>query len=89
MLKLPHRKYLVMHAAGLALLIFSISFPMEKVLALDKGDSSTLLPTDVERVRTGIEAPDFTLESFGGESVTLSSYRGIKNIVLVFYRGYW
>ena len=46
-------------------------------------------PTDLERVRVGDVAPDFTLESLDGRFVTLSSYRGTKNIVLVFYRGHW
>ena len=30
-------------------------------------------------------APDFTLPSTGGEPVTLSSYRGHRHVVLVFY----
>ncbi|WP_188963515.1 peroxiredoxin [Deinococcus aquiradiocola] len=34
---------------------------------------------------TGQPAPDFTLPSSGGDPVTLSSYRGHKNVVLVFY----
>ncbi len=33
----------------------------------------------------GQEAPDFTLPSRGGETITLSDYRGAKNVVLVFY----
>lgn len=33
----------------------------------------------------GQPAPDFTLPSTGGESVTLSSYRGHRHVVLVFY----
>ena len=41
------------------------------------------------RVQTGKLAPDFTLESKDGDLVTLSDYRGKKNVVLVFYRGYW
>lgn len=36
-------------------------------------------------IAVGQEAPDFTLPGRGGESVTLSSYRGEKNVVLVFY----
>ena len=31
-------------------------------------------------------APDFTLPSVWGDAVTLSSYRGQKNVVLLFYR---
>jgi len=33
----------------------------------------------------GQEAPDFTLPGRGGDPVTLSSYRGDKNVVLVFF----
>ena len=33
----------------------------------------------------GHEAPDFSLSNQHGETVTLSQYRGQKNVVLVFY----
>ena len=33
----------------------------------------------------GTEAPDFTLKDQGGNDVTLSSFRGKQNVVLVFY----
>ncbi len=36
-------------------------------------------------IEVGQEAPDFTLKGPGGEEVTLSSYRGTKNVVLVFF----
>lgn len=36
-------------------------------------------------VEAGQEAPDFTLRNQHGESVTLSQYRGSKNVVLLFY----
>ena len=36
-------------------------------------------------VEVGQEAPDFTLPSGSGEKVTLSDYRGSKNVVLMFY----
>ena len=36
-------------------------------------------------VEVGQEAPDFTLVNQHGESVTLSQYRGDKNVVLVFF----
>ena len=35
---------------------------------------------------TGEPAPDFTLPSVGGDAVTLSDYRGQRNVVLLFYR---
>ncbi len=34
----------------------------------------------------GEQAPDFTLPSVWGDMVTLSSYQGQKNVVLLFYR---
>lgn len=36
-------------------------------------------------VSVGDTAPDFTLRGRGGEDVTLSSYAGRQNVVLVFY----
>jgi cytochrome oxidase Cu insertion factor (SCO1/SenC/PrrC family) len=45
--------------------------------------------TDLDRVKVGQPAPDFTLEDSDGKNVTLSDYRGKKNVVLVFYRGHW
>ncbi len=51
--------------------------------------SEALPPTDLDRIKAGIAAPDFTLEDQDGQPVKLSSYRGKKSVVLVFYRGYW
>lgn len=34
-------------------------------------------------------APAFTLTSASGEPVSLETYRGQSNVVLVFYRGFW
>lgn len=36
-------------------------------------------------VEVGQEAPDFTLRNQAGEYVTLSRFRGTKNVVLMFY----
>ena len=52
-------------------------------------DGKELPPTEIERIALGATAPDFTLGKFGGGTTTLSSLRGKKNVVLVFYRGYW
>ncbi len=41
------------------------------------------------KVALGRPAPDFTLPDATGRPVTLSSFRGEKTVVLVFYRGYW
>jgi cytochrome oxidase Cu insertion factor (SCO1/SenC/PrrC family) len=52
-------------------------------------DGANLAPTDLERIKTGQPAPDFTLEDVNGKNVSLSDFRGKKSVVLVFYRGYW
>jgi cytochrome oxidase Cu insertion factor (SCO1/SenC/PrrC family) len=57
--------------------------------ALGPKDGAALAPTDLARVAVGGPAPDFTLESKDGTPVTLSAFRGRKNVVLVFYRGQW
>lgn len=57
--------------------------------ALGPKDGMDLPPTDTARVAPGGLAPDFTLVALGGRKVTLSEFRGQKNVVLVFYRGHW
>lgn len=52
-------------------------------------DGQELPPTDLERVAVGTMAPDFSLRTITGETLTLSAFRGVKNVVLVFYRGHW
>ena len=53
------------------------------------GDGAKQAPTDLERVKVGQPAPDFTLEDSDGKNVSLADYRDKKNVVLVFYRGHW
>ena len=45
-------------------------------------------PADPERVKVGAMPPAFELPSADGGKVSLSSLKG-KDVVLVFYRGYW
>ncbi len=40
---------------------------------------------DTTTPEVGQQAPDFTLKGPGGQPVSLSEYRGNKNVVLVFY----
>jgi len=58
-------------------------------LALGPADGRDLPGVDLERIQVGDVAPDFSLESLAGPVVTLSDFRGTKNVILVFYRGYW
>ncbi len=45
-------------------------------------------PADLDRVKVGAMPPAFELPSADGEKVSLGSLKG-KDVVLVFYRGYW
>jgi peroxiredoxin (alkyl hydroperoxide reductase subunit C) len=53
-------------------------------------ETGTLKPRDsVLKVRVGQKAPDFTLPAVAGGKVTLSQYRGKKNVVLSFVPAAW
>jgi len=52
-------------------------------------DGANLKPIELDRVKVGDAAPDFTLENMDGKRVSLSDFRGKKNVVLVFYHGHW
>ena len=52
-------------------------------------DGLDLPPTEIERVAVGTSAPDFSLAAMNNDTLTLSDFRGRKNVVLVFYRGHW
>lgn len=43
------------------------------------------MPVSVSLLPLGTQAPDFTLPSTSGEKVTLSSFRGKKNVLLAFF----
>ena len=52
-------------------------------------DGLDLPGVDTGRVAVGDIAPDFSLMTYTGRVTTLSDFRGEKNVVLVFFRGYW
>lgn len=84
------RRYrLVMTALALVLAAAVPAAGAQARPALGPADGRTLQPLDTGRVAVGSMAPDFTLESKDGGAVTLSQFRGRKNVVLVFYRGHW
>jgi len=50
----------------------------------------TLKPVDsILKVKVGTRAPDLTLSAVSGEKVSLSQYRGKKNVVLSFVPAAW
>lgn len=54
-----------------------------------KGDSSMTETLMAREVKVGDVAPDFTLKNEEGQEVTLSSFRGKKNVALAFYPFDW
>jgi peroxiredoxin (alkyl hydroperoxide reductase subunit C) len=53
-------------------------------------DPGKLKPIDSQlKVKIGDSAPDFTLPSVSGEKISLSQYRGKKNVVLSFVPAAW
>jgi len=79
-----------MAAKLIAVMIFLAALTSAPAFAqLGPKDGGELRATELERVKVGQTAPDFTLEDVDGKSLTLSDFRGKKTVALVFYRGYW
>jgi cytochrome oxidase Cu insertion factor (SCO1/SenC/PrrC family) len=79
-----------MAAKLFAVLIFLAGLASAPASAqLGPKDGGDLRATELERVKVGQAAPDFTLEDVDGKGITLSDFRGKKTVALVFYRGYW
>jgi cytochrome oxidase Cu insertion factor (SCO1/SenC/PrrC family) len=75
--------------AGAAIALSACSAADSASAQLGPTDGRDLTPADTGRVAIGDLAPDFSLESYRGDVVTLSEFRGEKDVVLVFYRGHW
>lgn len=61
--------------------------PLEPATNPSPTAHSTPTPTTRSEIpATGERPRDFSLPSVWGDTVTLSSYQGLKNVVLVFYR---
>jgi cytochrome oxidase Cu insertion factor (SCO1/SenC/PrrC family) len=72
--------------SALALVLLSFSAARAQ---LGPKDGTNLKPMDLDRVKIGDTAPDFSLENLDGKKISLSDFRGNKNVVLIFYRGQW
>ena len=56
---------------------------------LGPADGLDLPGQDTGRVAVGDAAPDFSLLAYSDDVITLSDFRGQKNVILAFYRGHW
>ena len=70
-----------------ALMFLAVQAPVSAQTAAKDGVKP--VAADLQRVKVGQPAPDFTLEDSEGKNVSLADYRGKKNVVLIFYRGHW
>lgn len=73
----------------LAASVFFVLCISPALAQLGPKDGADLMPYDLNRVKVADLAPDFTLENIDGKTITLSEFRGRKNVVVVFYRGHW
>jgi peroxiredoxin (alkyl hydroperoxide reductase subunit C) len=65
--------------------LFSLAFAQSETLRGSIYNPGKLKPIDSElKVKSGQMAPDFTLPSVSGKKITLSQYRGKKNVVISF-----
>ena len=73
------------HRTALVLIwLLALGLPLSRrVQAQEKKDAPP--PPPPLTLKIGDEAPDFTLTDDGGNKVTLSSFRGKKNVALAFY----
>ena len=73
----------------LAALVLAGTVSAAAFAQLGPKDAVTQPATDIDRIKVGQAAPDFTLEDSDGKAISLSDFLGKKSVVLVFYRGYW
>lgn len=90
MQKLQYLRKEILKTAYLGFILLIIAHtPIGTIQKVSIVNASDLKATDLKRIQIGTSAPDFTLESADGNWIKLSSYQNRKNVILVFYRGYW
>ncbi len=88
--------------SALPLVVTGLSLALAACAPADAPDAATDMPRALgpvdgfelpgaapERVKVGDMAPDFALESYRGDTLALTDYRGTHEVILVFYRGSW
>jgi peroxiredoxin (alkyl hydroperoxide reductase subunit C) len=89
---LNKRKFYVRALLGIITTLFStaIVYGASEQFKGKIFNPGTLKPIDSKtKLKVGIKAPDFSLPSVSGEKVTLSQFRGKKNVVLSFVPAAW
>ena len=60
-------------------------WPLPTLMSLTVLLISLLLASSALAVEVGEKAPDFTLPSTTGETISLSQFKGIKHVLIQFY----
>ena len=72
------------------LFLFNIAYSASEQFGEKIYNPGMLKPVDSKtKLKVGMKAPDFTLHSLSGESISLSRYRGKKNVVISFVPAAW
>ncbi len=83
-------RYAIIVAAVLILNLSSLAWALSEAYKDNIFNPGQLKPIDSTlKVKVGEPAPDFTLPSVSGKPVTLSQYRGKKNVVISFVPAAW
>ncbi len=83
-------RYAIIVAAVLILNLSSLAWALSEAYKNNIFNPGQLKPIDSTlKVKVGELAPDFTLPSVSGKPVTLSQYRGKKNVVISFVPAAW
>jgi len=70
--------------------VSSYAFGLSDAFKKNIYDPGQLKPIDSKlKVKIGEEAPDFTLPSLSGEKISLSQFKGKKNVVISFVPAAW
>jgi peroxiredoxin (alkyl hydroperoxide reductase subunit C) len=89
---MPMKKFLRINLFPSLVLIFLVAtvFSASEAFKDNIYDPGKLKPVDSTlKVKIGEPAPDFALPSVSGEKISLSQYRGKKNVVLSFVPAAW
>lgn len=83
-------RYAIIVAAVLIFNLSSLAWALSEAYKDNIFNPGQLKPIDSTlKVKVGEPAPDFTLPSVSGKPVTLSQYRGKKNVVISFVPAAW
>jgi peroxiredoxin (alkyl hydroperoxide reductase subunit C) len=86
------KKYIGLNLAVILIIIPSLSSAFGTSAAFKDNiyDPGKLKPIDSRlKVKVGDPAPDFTLPAVSGEKITLSQYKGKKNVMISFVPAAW